>query len=501
MSFWNGLKRLFGFGGETEDDDNIEEFDPTPPVYAAPQPVATQTSAVAVRKPDEADAQPSEKCAGDPTLPGDLFDAVIEVFNAAQPDFIKKCLSVEAQREYLLESLSTSLRTRLTNATGATSVNDADSAAENERLKKRVAALEAENKTVESLTQDNRKLRLSLERQKRALLDRINDLETQVGKITTERDKLLIDRRPAAAVQDNARVAELEAEISRLKDEATAAKTELDETRTKLNEALESKTAEPERAESTQAEAPAEDEAAAELKARVATLEKELERQTTMREQAELKGRLADKMMKDMNREVAASRKEVEENRAEATQAMEQIHEQLSKFEGLKARLEARIAELQSALDEERAADRQTQIERLTRENATLRQTIETNLYNQANSEMRLRREIKQLKQQMADGAMIDAAFAADAPSAPMPMAPIDADTTAEARAAQPVKKKRGRPRKTKIDPELNNTDWFQAAEPAPAIQPTAKRDDPDFGYHEPPRTSANDSEAQLTLF
>ena len=50
--------------------------------------------------------------------------------------------------------------------------------------------------------------------------------------------------------------------------------------------------------------------------------------------------------------------------------------------------------------------------------------------------------------------------------------------------------KRRGRPRKVKLDDELDNTDWF-----------AGHKDDPDFGYHEPPRRPANDNEAQLSLF
>lgn len=155
----------------------------------------------------------------------------------------------------------------------------------------------------------------------------------------------------------------------------------------------------------------------------------------------------------------------------EQLQAVEHIQKELDGFEELKARKDAKIAELQES-------------------NASLRRTIETNLYNQANSEMRLRKQIKELQSKLDSTATA-------VESAPEYARPADQgleigfDDAPKAPEKQIQQRRRGRPRKVKIDSSLDNTEWFSES----------KHDDPDFGYHEPPRKPANDNEAQLSLF
>ena len=110
MSFATSLKRAFGF--RTEADE--EEFDTSLPTYAAGDRDSDQESESAsdtVANPfvrslpaaqsDDNEAQRSTL--SDPSLPGDLFDALIELFNSTMPDFVAKCLSTDAQRRYLFD--------------------------------------------------------------------------------------------------------------------------------------------------------------------------------------------------------------------------------------------------------------------------------------------------------------------------------------------------------------------------------------------------------------
>ncbi|MDE6684217.1 MAG: hypothetical protein K2J94_03445, partial [Duncaniella sp.] len=100
MSFWRGVMSAFGFGGDSEEDD--EEYDSSLPTYAAqpsatsPQPAPTVTAVTETESDglDETDS-PHDDGAADNTatdekeedaqrgltdtqLPADLFDAVIE---------------------------------------------------------------------------------------------------------------------------------------------------------------------------------------------------------------------------------------------------------------------------------------------------------------------------------------------------------------------------------------------------------------------------------------
>lgn len=498
MSFWNGLKSVFGFGGDNEEDE--EEYDSSLPTYAAqpriesPKPATTQ--AITVHAPavetahadmqghdstetkeskDKAESTPDTPLV-DPDLPGDLFDALIEQFNAAQPDFISKCLSTEAQRAYLLNSLSDSLKQRLNNTgvkIAASSANSNDST-ERERLQRRITALEAENKTTETLRQENRKLHLSIERQKRALLDRINDLEAQVAKSHAEKEKFFTDKRnPAdAALIDagNARVKELEATLAERDSKAQ----ELRDTISEMGNTVEN------------------------LSKTIAERDEQLAAETSAREQLLVKISMSDEMINDLRNKAAAARNEYEETCRQQQQALDQIHEQVESFEQVKARLESRIIELKEALKEEKRADREEQISRLNEENASLRHTIENNLYNQANSENRLRAEIKKLRRELDEAK----ASMSASPSTPYGDTTADKTTGAEPSPAaftpgaehgnpeRPAPRRRGRPKKVKLDDDLDNTEWF-----------SSHKDDPDFGYHEPPRRPSNDNAAQLSLF
>lgn len=447
MSFWTGVKRAFGFSPDDEDYDEQpdDDYSSAPSAEASPGREHEETEkpepAVAEEEP-ETTAHP----AGDPTLPADLFDAILEVFNSAQPDFIRQCLSTEAQRAFLLNALSEKLRSRLSKAVG-TEAMAADEALRQEcgRLTTRISELESQLTEIASVREQNTSLKLSLKNQKRALQNRIRDLETRAEATSGGQ----------ALAKAEARIIEMEAEISALR------------------------TSQP-----SQHDAESEN-----SQAIVNSLGRELQRQTMLREQAEMKSRMADQMVTDMRNRAAAARADLEQNQAEQEEAMTMIQQQLDDFAELKKRLETRINELQEALKEERRDDREARITKLNEENASLRHTIENNLYNQANSEMRLRKEIKELRRQLE--------AAAATPTAGE-MASANAGETSE---SKPAPRRRGRPKKTRIDPELNDTGWFTAPEPEPQSKGTAAKEDPEFGYHEPSRRPSNDNAAQLTLF
>lgn len=460
------LRRAFGFSPDSEEED--EDYDPTVPTYAAgtsasvsPQVPTAQSSPAgpktntavtdsksgAEKAPDVA-ASVSE---GDTSLPSDLFDAVIGIFNEAQPDFVKKCLDTEAQRRYVMDSIDCKLRERAEKAMRSSAVRWEQ---EKTALEKRIAELEGDDNAMAVLRKENHRLQLSVDRQKRALLDRINDLEAQLAKQNEEKERFYSRRKPDSAMEEElrqakSRVGELEAQLA----------------------ALESAEAENKSAEAAAVESDAEaQQKIAELTAECEKLREEASRQSTLREQLEVKTAMSDKMINDLRSQAASARTELEKMQEEQEKVVEQIQKDLEGFEDLKARKDARIAELQES-------------------NTSLRRTIETNLYNQANSEMRLRKEVKELQ------AELDRVKKSAAESAGNGADAVAENPAAEAESARPAEKsasrRRGRPRKVRIDSDLDNTDWFSGG----------KHDDPDFGYHEPPRRPTNDNEAQLSLF
>ena len=460
MSMMTLLRRAFGFSPDSEEEE--EDYDPTVPTYAAGEhrasrpPHEQHATAPAEIKSAPVPNTAAEKTSGTESLPADLSDAVIAVFNEAQPDFVKKCLDTEAQRKYLIDSIDSRLREQVENATKTSADRWKE---EKTRLESRIAELEGDDNAIAVLRKENRRLQLSVDRQKRALLDRINDLESQVARQDEEKERFYSHRKPNTSDEElsqaKARIEELEAAIAS-NEEA-------------LKNQVSAGDADPETVSEQERQIAERDSRIAELTAECDKLREEAARQSTLREQLEVKTSMSDNMINDLRNQAAAARRELETMQEEQLQAVEQIQKELDAFEDLKARKDAKISELQES-------------------NASLRRTIETNLYNQANSEMRLRKEIKDLQ------AQLDAAKnAVESDSAVSE--PYREDESASADSAKAAEKssvrRRGRPRKVKIDSSLDNTDWFSGG----------KHDDPDFGYHEPPRKPVNDNEAQLSLF
>lgn len=441
MSFWSGLKSAFGFSPD-DDSDYIDsepmDSDATP-LPAAPSPAPQQHLALAAARPENgrADSIPE-----DDALPADIFEAVVAVFNEAQPDFVRRCLSTDAQKKYIMDSISESLRRRIAAAMTAS---------------RETAEPARDTKTEDNLRSENSKLRLSLERQKRSMTDRIHNLEANISEIQA-----------AHARETEALKARIAAPAPKPAPEPEAKPEPTPEPKPEpVPEAAPAP-------EPAPVPAPAPTPDYTEWEERVASLQSELNRQSTLREQAELKSRMSDQMVTEMRNMVARGRAELEEAK-ESLQAAEQEV----------SRLRAEAGELRVSLEEERRPDYKGRAEKLEAENTDLRKTIETNLYNQANNEMRLRKEIKELKARLA--------------------AEAQAKPTAEAEPQAAQKRKRGRPKKVKLDSEISDPEWFAAASESPKEGAKgAKGDqkaDQDFGYHEPPRKMPNDNAAQLSLF
>lgn len=466
MAFWNSVKRAFGFSPDEETDD---EYDSTLPVYAAEVPAdnehnespaepVTTTAPTDVDTPTEAETDEAVQTAkaGDPDLPGDLFDAVIKLFNDTLPDFVKQCLSTEQQRQFIYNALDESLRLRLDNA-----VAGADNAVvkklrrERDALKKRIEEMKQKSGRADTIAQEMKRVQLSADRQKRALCDRVNDLEHQLSTLQAEKEKILITR------TNPAQTAEIEA----------------------LGKTLDEKDEEIEALKIHVTELEAQEPAIPDNSEEMSRLQAELDRQSTLREQLEIKTRMTDAMTKELRAQLAQLKQELDKAREDLA-VVDEIQAQIDKFEDVKKRKDDRIAELQNSLasirkELESAAEREA---KTIAENESLRRTIENNLYNQANSESKLRNEIDRLRQQM-EAAANQPLTESVAPNTP------GSDNSKKPASETPRRKTR---RKARVDENLDNTDWLASP---------SKKSDPDFGYHEPPHSPINTNDAQLSLF
>lgn len=227
------------------------------------------------------------------------------------------------------------------------------------RLKTELERLREKAGEAESLNDKLEKQRLSFERQKRAMSDRILDLQDQVANLEAQLSE------SASGIEKNLpdKSADYLSEIERLKilNEQLDAKSRIsDNMLSQLNRKLSQATNE-------NRELSKELEAAMHLQNEIPRLQEMLERKNGQ--------------IKEL------------QNRIEAGETGDDSKDNVSESE---SKLLARIHELELHVSESDSL--RERIKKLKADRETLRKTIETNLYNQAHSEARLRGEIKRLR-------------------------------------------------------------------------------------------------------
>lgn len=183
MSFINKLCRSLGFGaGEDYETDTNELSDDAPEAEAetAVQKTVGETEVQGVAE-DRREA---------------IFAQVLSVFNEALPDFIARSVNPAAQRKLLFDSLDQGIKDYL-----ATIAADADNRCEQRwskeqtQLRADMDALRRKSEQIEIERAELKQRQLSAERQKRALSDRLKDLEKQVESLEAEREQFDLENK------------------------------------------------------------------------------------------------------------------------------------------------------------------------------------------------------------------------------------------------------------------------------------------------------------------
>lgn len=185
MSFIHSLKRAFGLGEDFENEELEPDYsaDARQPEPEAPAP---QLPVQSSPRPEVSDA----------SLSADIFDSVVKLFNETQPEFVRNCLDTDAQKQFILSSIDDSVRKRLADAVENSRLRgQALWTEERSRLGNEVEALKKEKESLEQKRDESKTARLSAERQKRALIERVHDLETQLMTIEAEKEQYLLENR------------------------------------------------------------------------------------------------------------------------------------------------------------------------------------------------------------------------------------------------------------------------------------------------------------------
>lgn len=492
MTFFKNIKRSFGFS-DPEDYDIDVGIDATikkrvvknDDVIISDTTIPYEVNDIKCENPEEKLREMQLK----------MFDAVITLFNNTLPDFLKSSVDVDAQKKYIFDSLDQSLRDYINNV-GIEARKVCESQWEKERIRliNEMRMLKSQYKEIESTREEWKRQQLSAERQKRALSTRLHDLEAQVSSLEAEKEqydlenKSLINKLKVSNVKDND-VGALHDEIARLQGlleetRAEAFNSSLGTSDTNVSKIIQEKDDEKK------------------------LLINEIESLKNTLEQMRIKESLSDSMINDLNKKVAESLDEIQDKNREILSLSEKLEVQLSncdslkkslaeadakyenilselnetkdglkmietiqaemsQFEQLKKKKDAKIFELEKELSQSK--NRVIELEEAAE---SLKSTIENNLYNQAISEKRLLDEIEKLKKSNKGS-----------------------NTKRKDSSKSNVKI-------SAIDHTLDDAGWLISIPPEDTSLRVAQQgEDKDFGYQEPSRKKTPENDAQMSLW
>lgn len=551
MSFFNGLKKAFGFG-EDDLDEEVEGIDARVTPYRRrdeaerSQEDAVGASADASVSLSDAARDAAQPHAAEPSAleapaavsPDVIFEAVVKIFNEALPQFLGESVDEKRQREYLYRALDGSMKSYLEQV-AADARRHCGEQFEGERrsLHQEIESLREKARQEENGLEELKKQQLSAERQKRALSEKVHELEKLTATLQAENEQYMLENK---SLLNKIRLTSVTASVAEgANDEAEALAAKIEE----LNALVASQKAQN---EALQAELEAQKAAAevrdAELEAQkaaaeAATSEAVKAETDALKEAAEKADREAKENMMalDSNRrkltavteQLQTATAEVEHLREQLEEAnenlriVEDLNEKMKKLEETHLRYEAEKRTLRDQLlaqkeelakrDEEKRtydeviAMKDNRIRTLENQAGSLRKTIENNLYEHARTEGVLREEIERLNNRRYQLKEEKQEASAAEPSPADTPAPADAPVAAPAEdAAKEAKPKSRRGRKPKmkisaIDESITDTDWLVAS--PPAKKKGEAEDAPEFGYHEPEHRPTPEHPAQMSLW
>ena len=218
MAFLKNIKQMFGFDDNSiyeDEKDNVNtEYKP----YINPfknEKQETANTAVAEDKKSEQTEADFDKAIHD-----EIKDKIIDIINASLPEFIKGCVDRDAELKYINEEFGTTFSTYTQNIRQAIEERaKSEWISERMNLEKR---LQESGKKAEESTAKMEELRAritSLDRQKIALNERINQYENKVATAEAEREQ---DHLECKSLMNKLKVASVnEEEINKLREENT----------------------------------------------------------------------------------------------------------------------------------------------------------------------------------------------------------------------------------------------------------------------------------------
>lgn len=456
MSFFNAIKRSLGFGEDIDDGLLKDSADS----------VSDETSFNDYIEVSEEKELPNVET--NPDMVTSIFNHVVETFNNALPDFLRNAVDPDAQKKQLYESLDASLKTYLDEITAQTRQRcELKWASEQTSMRGEMENLKAKAKEIEQQRFDIKQQQLSSDRQRRALNDRVRDLESQLDAFQAEREQLDLENK---SLINKLKVAGVyETEVENLRNDLNDARAQI--------LALRNGNGDTSDAENTLASD------------RIAELEGEIERLTDQLANATEKDRISTEMMNGLQSKASSARSELEKKDKEITELkarldeaenlqkdIEKINEQMTLIESAIEKRDRKISKLKETC------------EALRNENTELRDTIAANLKNNAETEELLRNRIQELE---AD------------PTTPIAVSDLikSEAVITESDDCFTVTPKISDGDIAMIEENFDTANWLSSE---PTETPSMRKgiSEAEFGYQAPvKKTPAHDNDAQLSLF
>lgn len=465
MSFLNSVKRALGFPDEFDgEDDELDDDELDDELIDDPDNVLSDD---AIDLSDTS-AEKSEQLSTEElkTLAADLFDSTLAYFNSHQPELVQRCIDIDAQRTLIIDNLEAGLRDRFSAlAERACRNGERLWADKQQRMGAELNRLKSEFNAMRQQREEFQSAQLSATRQKRAMTDRIHDLENQVTNLEAEREQLQLENKSMAS---RLRVV-ADAETKQPDTAATAAElATLRETNKKLT-----------------------DEAA------------------SLRESNEEADRQIKRLTAELGKINAAN---VDGITAERIAELEEIESNVDTLRKLKDESEARVIELTRETKKTDATIAQLQKQLADSAKTTEEARLEIDRLQSASEAAQrlhqadldeLHAEIRRLKETLSSqpapaAEPSEAPAAADKPKRRKKRKKHNADSATLQFADEPDKQ--STVRISAIDELMDNTDWFVAPDPVPLKKDPEVEEN--FGYKEPAKkTDAPDDDRQLTLW
>ena len=218
MAFLKNIKQMFGFDDNSiyeDEKDNVNtEYKPYINPFKKEKQETANTAVAEDKKSEQTEAD------FDKAIHDEIKDKIIDIINASLPEFIKGCVDRDAELKYINEEFGTTFSTYTQNIRQAIEERaKSEWISERMNLEKR---LQESGKKAEESTAKMEELRAritSLDRQKIALNERINQYENKVATAEAEREQYHLE---CKSLMNKLKVASVnEEEINKLREENT----------------------------------------------------------------------------------------------------------------------------------------------------------------------------------------------------------------------------------------------------------------------------------------